>query len=354
VQCAACCARARLRLRTFRRRRGPGERGQMRAIVCFLFWAGAGSIFVTVAQPPDDHYGWQRPPPPSPPPAALESPLSPVVRRWGGGSAPRVMSLRSDQVFVGAITPRICDRLGCFLDVPFSQVLRFSQERFHLGFVAGGTAQQHLQQQPSGGSTMAATLYTQVLATGTGVSGHALDMVYLGLEDGSFEGYHSETSYSRRAPGAGLPAALSWLPWTLSTLPAQLRSGGRGGQEVRAACLGRAGGGGGGSANGSCIGGAPRADGRGGLQPACCDHDIRATYTTSRRVQVGRLVTSAAVLPFGMAGAITYHERPGADRQPPLLPHHRAHRSVWRAGPRTTRACGRGTQLRSGSTSARD
>eukprot|EP01047_Picozoa_sp_COSAG01_P079279 COSAG01_NODE_14974_length_1389_cov_5.037634_2_plen_300_part_00 len=225
------------------------------------------------------------------------------------------MSLRSDQVFVGAITPRICDRLGCFLDVPFSQVLRFSQERFHLGFVVGGDAQQHLQQQPSGGSTMAATLYTQVLATGTGVSGHALDMVYLGLEDGSFEGYHSETSYSRRAPGAGLPAALSWLPWTLSTLPAQVRSGGRGGQEVRAACLGRAGGGGGGGggANGSCIGGAPRADGRGGLRPACCDRDIRATYTTSRRVQVGRLVTSAAVLPFRMAGAITSQERQVAD-----------------------------------------
>ena len=57
-----------------------------------------------------------------------------------------------------------------------------------------------------------------MLATGLGdKSVTALDMIYVGLEDGRFLGYFSPTSYTERA-ATGRAADLPWAPYTMDTV----------------------------------------------------------------------------------------------------------------------------------------
>jgi hypothetical protein len=98
------------------------------------------------------------------------------------------------------------DQIDCFMDRSVDQVLALWQSHIELG------------RFPTAMADIAFGLYKQVLATGLGdKSVTALDMIYVGLEDGRFVGYFSPTSYTERA-ATGRAADLPWAPYTMDTV----------------------------------------------------------------------------------------------------------------------------------------
>eukprot|EP01043_Picozoa_sp_COSAG02_P047130 COSAG02_NODE_4484_length_5303_cov_2.581476_1_plen_1365_part_00 len=108
----------------------------------------------------------------------------------------RVQSSYTGEVLL----PRMGDELKYVMEMPFSPIA-FSEEQISMSFL--GTTDEELR----------SWLYHQIIALGVGQSSW-MTMIYMGLEDGRFLGYFSNSSYTERA-SSGLAADLSWMPYTL-------------------------------------------------------------------------------------------------------------------------------------------
>ena len=79
--------------------------------------------------------------------------------------------------FISSVLTSRIDQLDCFMDRPFNQVLKEWQTIVELRALAF----------PATTDALSSLLYKQIISTGTGdKTKTALDMVYLGLEDGRF------------------------------------------------------------------------------------------------------------------------------------------------------------------------
>jgi hypothetical protein len=106
-----------------------------------------------------------------------------------------------------ALVPRLYSAVHSFMQKPFEMALDFTEAGNHIGTLDLADRQQ-----------MSRVMYTQTLATKCGEPGNPFDMIYLGLEEGTFLGYFSNTSYTYRPPTGTMTDQLSWEPYSLESI----------------------------------------------------------------------------------------------------------------------------------------
>ena len=135
------------------------------------------------------------------------------------GPAPVQSSYTGD-----VLLPRMSGELKHVMEMPFSP-MAFSEEQISMSFL--GTTETELR----------SWLYHQIIALSVGQSSW-MTMVYMGLEDGLFLGYFSNSSYTERA-SSGLAVNVSWNPYTLEEVNDAVDRGditGMSGKRVETSC----------------------------------------------------------------------------------------------------------------------
>jgi Ca2+-binding EF-hand superfamily protein len=117
-------------------------------------------------------------------------------------------SVQSGDIFAtAALVPPLSSAVHKFMQKPFEMALDFTEAADYIGSLDLADRQQ-----------MSRVMYTQTLATKCGEPGNPFDMVYLGLEEGTFLGYFSPTEYTYRPPSGTMADQLSWEPYALDTI----------------------------------------------------------------------------------------------------------------------------------------
>lgn len=128
-----------------------------------------------------------------------------------GGAEEGQLSTSPGSYAGSVLLPTTVFNLNSVMGRPF-ETIRFSASSLKLGFVDLSPGYDP--------SELRRGLYNQVIALGVGDRQRtSIDMVYVGLEDGTFLGYFSPTSYTERAP-SGLANDLPWAPYNLATVDA--------------------------------------------------------------------------------------------------------------------------------------
>ena len=132
---------------------------------------------------------------------------------WGGRLAAWLLGLLLVERGVAVsyvervLTVRLRENLLQLMSQPF-QPLEYTTESYDLSFLDLTSTE-----------AVREWCYTEALATGTGTTS-AIDMLYVGTEDGRFLGYFSPTSYTFKGTGSGAASdsELSWSPYALDTV----------------------------------------------------------------------------------------------------------------------------------------
>ena len=140
--------------------------------------------------------------------AAARALLLVIVALLARTDGQTVVVEESDDTYAKAkLVPKLDVAVRSFMERPFEMALDFTEAAQHVGAL-DLTSRVQLSQ----------VMYTQTLATKCGEPGNPFDMVYLGLEDGTFVGYFSPTSYTYRPPSGTMTDQLSWEPYTLENI----------------------------------------------------------------------------------------------------------------------------------------
>jgi hypothetical protein len=121
---------------------------------------------------------------------------------------PIAVAIQSGDIYAkAALVPKLSSAVHNFMAKPFEKALDFTEVAGRVGALDWGDRAQ-----------ISRVMYTQTLATGCGEPGNAFDMVYIGLESGTFIGYFSPSSYTYRPPSGNMADQLSWAPYTLESI----------------------------------------------------------------------------------------------------------------------------------------
>lgn len=131
-----------------------------------------------------------------------------VVASRDAAAQPIESDVQSGDVYAkAALVPKLSSAVHNYMAKPFKQALEFTEAAGRIGALDGEDR-----------AKLSSIMYTQTLATGCGDPGNPFDMVYLGLETGTFVGYFSPSSYTYRPPTGTMADQLSWAPYTLESI----------------------------------------------------------------------------------------------------------------------------------------